>query len=54
MPLSQNFVVGHKPGELSQIVVGRYVPEKEIKNFLMDYLRKNGVWPMVLKVQIEK
>jgi len=43
-----------KPGELSQIVVGRYVPEKEIKNFLIDYLRKNGLWPMVLKVQIEK
>jgi len=39
-------------GDLSYILVGRNVSNKEIENFLTDYFRQKGLWEMVLRMKL--
>ena len=39
------------PGELSSVVVGKNVSEKEIETYVVNYLHNMGMWDAVLRMR---
>jgi hypothetical protein len=39
------------PGELSSLVIGKSVSEREIESYIIDYLHNTGLWTTVLAMR---
>jgi hypothetical protein len=42
------------PGELSSVVVGKNVSEKDIETYVVNYLQNMGLWYTVLLMRFTK
>jgi hypothetical protein len=42
-----------KPGELSCLLVGRDVSNREIEEYITDYLRERGMWESIIRMRFE-
>jgi len=40
-----------KPGELSCIYVGRSISEREVREYLIDYLHRKGLWEKIVTIK---
>lgn len=41
-----------KPGGISCLWVGRNVSNREIEDYLIDYLHKRGLWESILRIKM--